>query len=81
MKLIIGPILKRAGGYVFDTWSAGGGLDQGYSYRRIEDASYARNAAIRTVQSGTSPALGAVVCHTLDEFLAQTEGCAGLAAA
>ena len=77
MKLIIGPILKRAGGYVFDTWSAGGGLDQGYPYRRIEDASYARNAAIR----GTGPALGAVVCHTLDEFLAQTEGCAGLAAA
>ena len=60
MKLVIGPILKRAGGYVFDTFCSGQGLNQGYPYRRIEDASYARNAAIR---SG-----GLVVCHTLDEF-------------
>jgi hypothetical protein len=65
MKLmIIGPILKRAGGYVFDTWRSGEGLNPGYAYRRIEDASYARNAAIRSD--------GPVVCHTVDEFLAQT---------
>ena len=73
MKLIIGPILKRAGGYVFDTWRSGEGVNHGYPYRRIEDASYARNAAIR------SGAL--VVCHTLDEFLAQTAGGAVLTAA
>jgi hypothetical protein len=77
MKLIIGPILKRAGGYVFDTWRSGEGLNQGYPYRRIEDASYARNAAIRT--GGAS--FGSVVCHTLDEFLAQTTGGAVLNAA
>ena len=68
MKLIIGPILKRAGGYVFDTWHSGEGLNHGYPYRRIEDAAYARNVTIRT--GGAS--LSAVVCHTLDDFLAHT---------
>jgi hypothetical protein len=62
--MIIGPILKRAGGYVFDTWRSGEGLNPGYPYRRIEDANYARNAAIRSDRP--------VVCHTLDEFHAQT---------
>jgi len=79
MEMIIGPILKRAGGYVFDTWSARGGLNQGYPYRRIEDASYARNATIRSGPGGAS--VSATVCHTLDEFLAVTAGCAVLTAA
>ncbi len=73
MKLIIGPILKRAGGYVFDTWRSGEGFNHGFPYRRIEDANYARNAAIRT--GGASP------CHTLEDFLAQTAGGAVLSAA
>ena len=77
MKLIIGPILKRAGGYVFDTWRNGEGINHGYPYRRIEDAAYARNAAIRA--GGSS--FGAVVCHTLDEFMTQTAGGAVLTAA
>ena len=77
MEMIIGPILKRAGGYVFDTWRSGEGFNHGYPYRRIEDANYARNAAIRT--GGAS--FSAVVCHTLDEFLTQTAGGAVLTAA
>jgi hypothetical protein len=76
MDMIIGPILKRAGGYVFDTWSECEGLNRGYPYRRIEDANYARNAAIRT-----DATLSATVCHTLDDFMALTAGCAVLTAA
>jgi len=79
MSMVIGPILKRAGGYVFDTWNAREGLNQGYPYRRIEDAAYARNAVIRNNQAGVS--LGAIACHTLDEFLAQTADGAVLTAA
>ena len=79
MGMIIGPILKRAGGYVFDTWSARDGLNQGYPYRRIEDANYARNAVIRTGPVGAS--LSAIVCHTVEEFLAQTSLGAVLTAA
>jgi len=77
MKLIIGPILKRAGGYVFDTWRNGEGLNQGYPYRRIEDANYARNATIRTGGSSFGP----IVCHTLEDFLAHTAPGAVLTAA
>lgn len=70
MDIIIGPILKRAGGYVFDTWNALEGLSQGYPYRRIEDANYARNATIRAGESKAD--LRAIVCYTLDEFMART---------
>jgi hypothetical protein len=79
MNTIIGPILKRAGGYVFDTWDIRRGLNESYPYRRIEDANYARNAAIRDGRAGVT--FGAVVCHTLDEFLAQTTEGALLTAA
>jgi hypothetical protein len=79
MNLIIGPILKRAGGYVFDTWNNREGLNHGFPYRRIEDANYARNVVIRDNQAGAT--LGAIACHTLDEFLAQTTGGAVLTAA
>lgn len=62
--IVIGPLLKRGDGYSFDIWSAGEGVRSGYPYRRIEDAHYARNAAIR------ASARGVVVCQTLDEFRA-----------
>ena len=47
MGIVIGPVLRCANGYRFDTWTAGKGVSRGYSYRRIEDAYYARNAEIR----------------------------------
>jgi hypothetical protein len=72
MEMIVGPILKRAGGYVFDTWNARDGFSHGYPYRRIEDANYARNAAIRTGPAGNM--LCAIVCRTVDEFMAQITG-------
>jgi hypothetical protein len=70
MALVIGPVLARTGGYRFDLWIAGKGLSAGYAYRRIEDAYYARNTVIRT--SGQDRASGAVVCQTLDDFVAKT---------
>ena len=44
MGTVIGPVLTRADGYGFDTWTAGKGVIRGYPYRRIEDAYYARYA-------------------------------------
>jgi hypothetical protein len=44
--MIIGPILKRPGGYGFDTWTATKGLSGGYVYLRIEDACYDRKAIL-----------------------------------
>ncbi len=55
MRIVIGPVLRRADGYGFDTWTAGKGVSAGYSYRRIEDALYARNAEISASAQGCSP--------------------------
>jgi hypothetical protein len=63
MGIVIGPVLRRADGYRFDIWTAGKGMTRGYSYRRIEDAHYARNAEIKASAQGR--ALAAIVCQTL----------------
>jgi DNA-directed RNA polymerase sigma subunit (sigma70/sigma32) len=44
--MIIGPILKRSGGYGFDTWTATKGLGVGYVYLRIEGAYDDRKAIL-----------------------------------
>ncbi len=79
MAIVIGPVLRRADGYGFDTWTAGKGVSRGYLYHRIEDAHYARNAEIKASAQG--PALAAIVCQTLDEFIAKSRGYEMLAAA
>ena len=79
MDIVIGPVLRRADGYRFDTWAAGEGMTQGYPYCRIEDAHYARNTQIKVSAQGRAPS--AIVCQTLDEFIAKSTGCEMLAAA
>lgn len=79
MGMVIGPVLRHADGYRFDIWIAGKGVSDGYPYRRIEDAHYARNATIRASAQGR--ALAAIVCQTLDEFTAKSTGYEMLAAA
>jgi hypothetical protein len=79
MGIVIGPVLKRADGYGFDSWTAGKGVTRGYPYRRIEDAHYARIAEIKASAQGR--ALAAIVCQTLDEFIAKSRGYEMLAAA
>jgi hypothetical protein len=73
MDIVIGPILRRAHGYGFDTWTACKGMTRGYPYHRIEDAHYARNAEIRASAQGRAPS--AIVCQTLDDFIANSTGC------
>jgi hypothetical protein len=70
MGIVIGPVLRRADGYGFDTWTVGKGVSPGYPYRRIEDAYYARNATIKA--SAQCRARAAIVCQTLDEFIANS---------
>ena len=71
------PVLTRADGYRFDTWTAGLGVTLGYAYRRIEDAHYARNAEIKVFAQRRA----LTVCQTLDEFIAKSDGYEMLAAA
>jgi FHA domain len=72
MNIVFGPVLSRAGGYAFDTWTAGKGLTRSYPYDRVERAYYARNAEIKA--SGKGPVQAAIVCQTLDEFIVKLTG-------
>jgi hypothetical protein len=78
MDIVIGPLLRRAGEYRFDTWTARG-VSRGYLYHRIEDAHYARNAEIKASVRGRAPST--IVCQTLEEFIAKCTGYEMLAAA
>ena len=78
MTVVIEPVLKRADGYEFDTWTAGEEVARSYHYRRVEDAYYARKADIKASAQGRAPA--AIVCQTLDEFIVNSTGCETLAA-
>lgn len=66
MHVVVGPIVTRNGGFAFDSWTPEQGLNRGFSYRRIEDAHYARKAEIRS-RAGSLPR-ATVACSTLDEF-------------
>ena len=66
MHVVLGPIVTRDGGFAFDSWTPDHGLSRGYSYRRIEDAHYARKVEIRSrARTFAGPM---VACNTLDEF-------------
>ncbi len=70
MHVVVGPVLKREGGYAFDSWTPQDGLSRGYIYRRIEDAYYARNIEIRWRNKGYASHI--VACCTVDEFARST---------
>jgi pSer/pThr/pTyr-binding forkhead associated (FHA) protein len=72
MNIVIGPVLRRADGYAFDTWTAGKGVTRSYPYHRIDQAYYAQNAEIKA--SAQSRATTAIVCRTLDEFIVKLTG-------
>jgi hypothetical protein len=66
VHVVVGPVVMRDGGFAYDSWTPERGLSRGYSYRRVEDAHYARKVQIR---SGTGSVAGPMVaCSTLDEF-------------
>jgi len=72
MQIVIGPVVTREGGYAFDAWTPNQGLQRGYTYRRIEDAHYARKFEIGRRDAGSSD--NTVACITADEFERSTTG-------
>jgi hypothetical protein len=72
MNIVIGPVLRRADGYAFDTWTAGKGVTRSYPYHRIDQAYHAQNAEIKASAQSSTPA--AIVCQTLDEFVVKLTG-------
>ena len=66
MHVVVGSVVRRDGGFAYDSWTRERRLSHGYSYRRIEDAHYARKVEIRSrTRSFAGPM---VACSTLDEF-------------
>jgi hypothetical protein len=61
---------------VYDSWTPEQGLSRSYSYRRVEDAHYARKAEIRSGAGKLARAM--VACSTIDEFTATLAGNDGL---
>jgi hypothetical protein len=72
MRIVVGPVLSREGGFAFDSWTPEEGIGRGYTYRRIDDAYYARNAELKSRKKGYSDRL-VVACSTVDEFVGSTE--------
>ena len=66
MKIVLGPVLARNGGYAFDCWTPEEGLSRGYTYGRIEDAHYARKVEIRSCNKGIPDQT--IACNTVDDF-------------
>ena len=73
MHTVVGPVVVTGeGGFGFDLWTPAEGLSRGFSYRRIEDAYYARKVEIR---SRTKNPVGPIMaCGTLDEFASALPG-------
>jgi hypothetical protein len=65
MATVFGPILRKTGGYGYDSFVPKCGLSDGPVYRRIEDALYAQRA---------ESADGGILCRTVDEFTAHMSG-------
>jgi hypothetical protein len=72
MNIVIGPVLRRADGYAFDTWTEGKGVNRSYPYHRLDQAHYAQNAEMKA--SAQSRFTTAIVCQTLDEFIVKLTG-------
>ena len=65
INIVIGPVLARAGGYIYETWTPEQGLCDSYVYPRIDNAYYARAVEIAHYKKQ-----GAYerICETVDEF-------------
>lgn len=59
MSVVFGPILRKTGGYGYESFAPELGHDDGATYRRIEDAIYAQRA---------EASQGGVLCRTVEEF-------------
>jgi hypothetical protein len=66
INVVVGPVLARAGGYVYETWTPQQGLCGSFVYPRIDNAYYAR--AVEIAQFQRRSPRQAKICDTIDEF-------------
>jgi hypothetical protein len=66
LNVVVGPVLARAGGYVYETWTPQQGLCGSFVYPRIDNAYYAR--AVEIAHYRRRGAFDTKICDTIDEF-------------
>ena len=75
MDLLIGPLLERNGGYVYDTFTVSEGLRSSFRYPRLEAARYDQRALIAEARRDLKCTIR--VCETLAEFNEAIENARG----
>ena len=66
MDMLVGPLLERDGGYVYDTFTLADGLRSSFRYLRLDAARYDQRALIAEAQR--DPRCAVRVCETQTEF-------------
>jgi len=66
MDMLVGPLLERDGGYVYDTFTVADGLRSSFRYLRLDAARYDQRALIAEAQRDTR--WNVRVCETRTEF-------------
>jgi hypothetical protein len=66
MDMLVGPLLERDGGYVYDTFTVADGLRSSFRYLRLDAARYDQRALIAEAQR--DPRSNVRVCETRTEF-------------
>jgi hypothetical protein len=63
MKVVIGPVLARSGGFSYDIWQSNSGVKSSFIYRRVDDARHARDFELTVLR--------AIACETVAAFIAE----------
>jgi hypothetical protein len=66
MDMLVGPLLERDGGYVYDTFTVADGLRSSFRYLRLDAARYDQRALIAEAQR--DPRCNVRVYETRTEF-------------
>lgn len=66
MKMLIGPLLERSGGYSYDTFTLADGLRSSFRYLRLDAARYDQRALI--AEARRDPRCDIHLCETRPEF-------------
>ena len=75
MKMLIGPLLERNGGYSYDTFTITDGLRASFRYLRLDAARYDQRALI--AEARRDPACDIYLCETRSEFERLVEAARG----
>jgi len=66
VKMLIGPLLERNGGYSYDIFTLADGLRSSFRYLRLDAARYDQRALI--AEARRNPCCDVHLCETRSEF-------------